>query len=337
MKMSIGKIIAYVNHRFYRIFSGIDARRGQNVAILMASCRKSEDQLVEDIVHCKVNDAKYCSVLAGICPSDQEQQLLREFDGPVEQLAMVDHFYYTLSKLNLVGLDRKFRVLNYLMQHNTNRDSIPILVKLTEALKTLRSDTFTKLMSLVLSIVNFCIGSGNRQGTYGFNLEDLSHLKQMRTQSEYDMNMNEYIGKIIQNHYPHWKSSILNDMKQVLDLTVFSLPEIPDGTYNPQNATSFSLTQLDNHHAFYSLLPQQIEKTTASVKLYSAKLKEYEEQKDLVCESFTTNVEIPDVLRVIRNFTQMITSQFKEVERDFPFIKHSRVRNSFCDVDLIFR
>ena len=161
----------------------IDVKRSNNVAIALARLRKTNEEikasLTDPDAHPLTNEQVAALIL--IAPTAEEVEMVAEYTGDREALGKVELFFLALSeiqnvqpKLNALQVTQLFHAQALALNEE--------LVSLKDACQQVQTSQALKhLLQLVLALGNHLNGTSNRGGAYGFKLNDLAKLVQVKS------------------------------------------------------------------------------------------------------------------------------------------------------------
>jgi hypothetical protein len=185
------------------LVSLIDPKRSYNIGIQLGSMRLSNELIRAAIIqmdNSKLSNSQI-NVLKQICPTEEEVELVSNYDGNIENLESPERFFKALSTIphlqgRLEAWSFKMRFDDDVSNLRPNMDCIRLAVgELKE------SEKFTKFLSLVLAISNYLNAKGNKKNAYGFKLASLHKLKETKT-ADGKSHLLIYIIEFIESKYP---------------------------------------------------------------------------------------------------------------------------------------
>ncbi|OMO54983.1 hypothetical protein COLO4_36281 [Corchorus olitorius] len=160
----------------------LDARKSQNIAIVLKSLALSRRELVEALNEGQGLEAETIEKLMRIAPTEEEQSQILDFDGDPTKLADAESFLFHILK----AIPSAFTRLNA-MQFRTNYDSEILHIRenlqnLELGCKELRSQRlFMKLLEAILKAGNRMNAGTARGNAQAFNLTSLLKLSDVKS------------------------------------------------------------------------------------------------------------------------------------------------------------
>ncbi|OMO57288.1 hypothetical protein CCACVL1_25855 [Corchorus capsularis] len=160
----------------------LDARKSQNIAIVLKSLALSRRELVEALNEGQGLEAETIEKLMRIAPTEEEQSQILGFDGDPTKLADAESFLFHILK----AIPSAFTRLNA-MQFRTNYDSEILHIRenlqnLELGCKELRSQRlFMKLLEAILKAGNRMNAGTARGNAQAFNLTSLLKLSDVKS------------------------------------------------------------------------------------------------------------------------------------------------------------
>jgi len=161
----------------------LDPKRSNNVSIMLSrfgktpysDIRKAILNLDEEVLPIDATAS-----LKQFVPEPEEIELLKEFSGDVSTLAKPEQFFMELIKIKGLGprLNSLHTKQGFDKKLDVARDSVIVLLDAVKEVK--ESKKLPKVLELVLGIGNFLNGGTFRGGAYGFKLDTLSKMTEVR-------------------------------------------------------------------------------------------------------------------------------------------------------------
>ena len=159
--------------------------RKQSVEIVLGKLKLSNSAIIEGLLSCDLILLTENSLnsLRSALPDDAEHSSLGNYEGDVDLLAVPDRFFYYLIKEVPAY---KFRVEGMLFTY-TNKEIIGGLKSKVEMIENvinqLKSNKILlSVLETILSIGNYLNGTSARGGAFGFTIDSLSKVIDMRGQ-----------------------------------------------------------------------------------------------------------------------------------------------------------
>lgn len=181
----------------------VDAKRAQNCAILLGSMRIDPEEIKNYIL--ALDETKLIPQmvvsLRDQSPTPEELQAINEYTGDPNLLGQTEKFYKVVQIIpNMQG--RLTAWIYKLKFFGGVADLQPDLGALLEACKEIMtSNKWMKILQLLLSLGNFLNGKTNRGDTYGFKIETLKKIPDMKS-ADNKSNLLQYIATFMDKQYP---------------------------------------------------------------------------------------------------------------------------------------
>ncbi|EFA77748.1 actin binding protein [Heterostelium album PN500] len=205
----------------------LDIKRSQAISIMLsrfkmplADLAKAINQL--DETRLTLEDAKS---LSKFTPTPEEVELLREED--FSSLGKPEQFLYEMSKVTRINEKLDCFIFKQKLRSQIEELSpdVQVLLKASNELK--ESKHFQKLLEIILSLGNFINGGTPRGDVYGFKLDSLSSLAEMRSPVDNKITLLVWLIQFLEQKHPdllhfHEQLSNCEDAKRVSVQTIKS-------------------------------------------------------------------------------------------------------------------
>jgi len=181
----------------------LDGKRNQNLSILIARFKITYEEVRKAIIDLDdeflVPDT--VNALKQAAPTPEEIELLKEFSGDKDSLAKPDRFLMTIMDVprlaNRLGCFGTMQTFDKKLE--TIQEAVTAMRGAAKEIRT--SDKLKKFLEIVLAIGNYLNGSTPRGGAYGFKLDSLFKLADVKT-TDNTMTMMNYIVMLCEKKYP---------------------------------------------------------------------------------------------------------------------------------------
>ena len=166
------------------------------------------------------------TTLKQLVPEPEEIEVLKEFSGDVNQLGKPEKFMMEMMKIKALGprLNAIHTRLGFDKKLEIARDAVLVLMDSVKETRT--SKKLPRILELVLAVGNYLNGGTFRGGAYGFKLETLVKLGEVKTVDN-KATMYNYLAQLCEskNQYNDLLN-ILEDFPHVADAVRESIPQL---------------------------------------------------------------------------------------------------------------
>ncbi|OHT16046.1 hypothetical protein TRFO_13540 [Tritrichomonas foetus] len=160
----------------------LDSNRSKSISIMVSRFRRPHNEVADQIR--RLDDAiteDELSALKANLPTPEEIGAVEAYDGDPNLLGKAEQFVLAVSKVKLLNLHVDFLYLKktFETQMGDIEEPINTIKGGIKAINT--SPKLRELLSLLLRIGNFINGGTNRGGAYGFKLDFLDKVREIRT------------------------------------------------------------------------------------------------------------------------------------------------------------
>ncbi|KAI3850609.1 hypothetical protein MKX03_011428 [Papaver bracteatum] len=181
----------------------IDLRRAYNCEIMLTKVKIPLPDLMGSVLALDDSalDVDQVDNLIKFCPTKEEMELLKGYNGDKENLGKCEQFFLELMKVPRV--ESKLRVFSFRIQFNTQvsdlRRDLNIVNSAAEEIRN--SDKLKRIMQTILSLGN-ALNQGTARGSaIGFRLDSLLKLIDTRARNN-KMTLMHYLCKVIADKLP---------------------------------------------------------------------------------------------------------------------------------------
>ncbi|KAF0720482.1 Aste57867_275 [Aphanomyces stellatus] len=204
----------------------VDPKRQQNCSIALSRFRMTPKDIKQAIV--KLDDAvltmERVQILETMVPTSDELDLVKGYDGDVTLLGETEKFFLALVDVpRLAPRLKAVTTMNtYLPRHDEIRGKVKVLEK---ALAELRQSTHVvALLEVVLAVGNYLNGGTARGGIWGFKLDVLPKLTQVKATST-AKSLLHCIADLVATKAPH-AATFYDGLKAIDDAASISLGQV---------------------------------------------------------------------------------------------------------------
>ena len=163
----------------------IDSNKAKSVAIILSRFKMAFEDIARHIkqVDQDVFGEDQLVAMAGALPSPDEVTAIKGYDGDPLLLGKCEQFFLELIKVSNPAIH--FDLMLLVKTYNAQIESIePPLQVLNKGFSVLDgSKKLQKVFAVILKLGNFLNGGSTRGGTYGFKIESLAKLRDVRGQT----------------------------------------------------------------------------------------------------------------------------------------------------------
>eukprot|EP01099_Mayorella_cantabrigiensis_P004856 TRINITY_DN3736_c0_g3_i2.p1 TRINITY_DN3736_c0_g3~~TRINITY_DN3736_c0_g3_i2.p1 ORF type:complete len:550 (-),score=209.86 TRINITY_DN3736_c0_g3_i2:178-1674(-) len=208
----------------------LDTKRSNNTSIMISRFKPPQGLDVNHYIKKAIVDfdvevmtVENIQILQGYVPTPEEIALLTEYTGEVDKLGIPERFF--LEMMSIPRMDQKLE--SYLTERtfetrcSSCENGIAAIHETCQAF--VKSPKWKKLLEIILAIGNYMNGGGARGGAYGFTIESLLKLGDIRANSG-DTMMN-YIAKLSDSQFTETRD-LEADFPKLEQSTKESIPMI---------------------------------------------------------------------------------------------------------------
>jgi len=188
--------------------SVLDAKRNNNISIIISRLKLDYDEIANSLMTLD-KDHKLPDNILKVCltnyPTPQEAEALSKYiyatDEELKELNKAETFL--LNLLRIPKCFERLKAIQYKTQFNERINDIKpdILIIITACKELKHSPKLSKMLEIILSIGNYMNGDSFRGGAFGFNIDLLTKLQDVKSTDSKTTLVN-YLVKTIQKHYP---------------------------------------------------------------------------------------------------------------------------------------
>lgn len=234
-----------------------DSKRNQNVLIALGRFKMNPEQL-RDAVVCLTEtflNSENTQKLMNILPTAEEVNTVHSFEGDVNTLGPVERFFGTISSVPRLEQRLKCWLATLTFDDNLAQlsDKIHLIADGTKAIKASRG--FPKVLEVVLAVGNYLNGTSARGGAYGFRIDILSKLNDVKSSSHVRGSLLNYIANQADSKVPQCKD-LVQQLAPVHEAAEHSLSQLE----NDLKAMHLSLTLIKKEMEEMEGLPDEVAK-----------------------------------------------------------------------------
>ncbi|KAL0681797.1 hypothetical protein Bca4012_048644 [Brassica carinata] len=181
----------------------IEHRRAYNCEIMLSKVKVPLQDLMYSVLNLEESalDADQVENLIKFCPTREEMELLKGYNGDKDKLGKCELFFLEMMKVPRV--ETKLRVFSFKIQFRSQiselRNSLSVVNSAAEQVKN--SEKFKRIMQTVLSLGNALNQGTARGAAVGFKLDSLPKLSETRARNNL-MTLMHYLCKILAEKMP---------------------------------------------------------------------------------------------------------------------------------------
>lgn len=181
----------------------VDPKRAYQIDIILSRFKISTDGFKDAILSMneRLLTPEKINVLLKILPTDEDFELVKNYEGPLDQLSGADQFARAMGEIPKV----KTR-LELLLFRDTFVSEVSELEEdlsqVERGLKALQdSQSFRKLLTIILAVGNYINGGTQKGGAYGFKLSTLLKLRNQKT-ADNRLSLLHYVVQFVKEKFP---------------------------------------------------------------------------------------------------------------------------------------
>jgi hypothetical protein len=196
----------------------LDSKRSQNVSIMLSRFGGiSFDEIKKGIINLdeKVINLENLQAMIPFMPLPEEIEQLKEHVGtPLTDMGKAEAFFLTIMNIPLLTLKLKSWdfMRSFEVRYGALEESVTILE--TARRETRGSKKLKSIMEYVLAVGNYMNGSTNRGECFGFKLDSLNKMLDVKSSADPKVTMMHWIQTQIENKMPA-AADLLNDFSQL--------------------------------------------------------------------------------------------------------------------------
>ncbi|CAH2069559.1 unnamed protein product [Thlaspi arvense] len=181
----------------------IDHRRAYNCEIMLSKVKVPLQDLMYSVLNLEESalDADQVENLIKFCPTREEMELLKGYNGDKDKLGKCELFFLEMMKVPRV--ETKLRVFSFKIQFCSQiselKNSLSVVNSAAEQIKN--SEKFKRIMQTILSLGNALNQGTARGAAVGFKLDSLPKLSETRARNN-RMTLMHYLCKILAEKMP---------------------------------------------------------------------------------------------------------------------------------------
>jgi len=205
----------------------VDPKRNQNVSIALARFKATNDELRRKIIAFDpmLINPDTIGKLQMMIPEDEEIGLVTEFEGDKKMLGKVEKFHLEMTKIP--RLKMRLDCANVTLQFDENfgilKGKLDKFIMATKEVKD--SKNFLEVLGMVMAIGNHLNGATSRGQAYGFKLDVLSKLTNMKANDRK-------------------KGTLMNFLLRQIEKQRKTLLELPNELPSVEEVSTISLNQM---------------------------------------------------------------------------------------------
>jgi len=202
----------------------VTGKRQQNVGISLSKIRASDEEIAEAIwtMDETMLTPEHVTVLLTAAPTEDEIELVKNFEsnnGDIKNLAREDKFLRVMSKIP--RLSARLQAVNTMHTFDYDYERIHEQVNIVRAAinEIAKSSQLQTLLEIVLAIGNYLNGGTPRGGAWGFKLDALAKLDQLKDNSG-KITLMDFLYGILEKDYPKLTDFSLSASHEALQVSL---------------------------------------------------------------------------------------------------------------------
>lgn len=181
----------------------IDLQRSKNCEIMLRNIKMPLPDLMGSVVALddSIVDGDQVDYLIKFCPTKEEMELLKGYNGKKENLGNCEQFFLEMMKVPRV--ESKLRILSFKIKFCTQvadlKNSLDIMNSVAEEVRS--SAKLKRVMQTILSLGNALNQGTARGAAVGFRLDSLLKLSDIRARNN-RMTLMHYLCKVLSDKLP---------------------------------------------------------------------------------------------------------------------------------------
>ncbi|CAK4617098.1 hypothetical protein LEN26_014686 [Aphanomyces euteiches] len=205
----------------------VDSKRQQNCSIALSRFRMTamEIKLSIEALDDKVLTLERVQMLETMVPSTDELELVKSYDGDVALLGETEKFF--LAVANIPRLAQRLKAFQAMLTHASRMDDVKAKLHVMErALTELqKSQQLVIVLQVVLAVGNYMNSGTCRGGLYGFKLDILPKLTQVKATSS-AKSLLHVIADLVAAKTPQSATSFADQLASMDDAAFISLTQL---------------------------------------------------------------------------------------------------------------
>ena len=266
----------------------VDPKRQQNCSIALARFRMPFHDIKTAILDMDetVLNLERTQILLSLAPTAEELEAVTSFDGDVNLLGNTEKFIQQVSEIPRLTnrLKSIITAQSFEQRHIELEKKLDLLIAATK--EACQCTDFFKILEIILAIGNYMNGSTSRGGAWGFQLDVLPKLLQVKAAANKNRTLMHFIVDTIQRIGPKDFYSGLSHFEQASGMSLSQLE-----------------TEFRSHKSSIVAVRRELEQSQSSQK-FVKRMKSFLQQAETQVEKFQTKLD-----RLTREFSKM-TSQY---------------------------
>lgn len=302
----------------------IDSKKSRSVAIMLAKFRMDNKEIAMRIrqIQSSFTDDQLAAIKSNL-PDPSEINEVKEYSGDPKLLGVCEKYFLEIGEIKALDLHVDLMILlrNFKTRSSAILQPLNIIMSALKEIKA--SDQLEGVLTALLRIGNVMNGATARGGAYGFKLEILGKLQDVRSQKPGETMMHFLLNTCEKNN-PHLLT--LDDgLSDVLPATKIDL-EAAKSDYNQlqqlivrmrnyMKTAEKQMLEGDMFYAKFADLDEEAKQPLEEMKEKIAQIDElYKETIEAYGESPET-LSIGDLFVLFNTFTQNFVKVRKEIEQ----------------------
>ncbi|KAF0686440.1 Aste57867_21768 [Aphanomyces stellatus] len=290
----------------------LDSKTQQNVGIAIARFKLSPAEVKAGLLAMDKNvvGVDHLSSLIALAPTLEEQDILKNYDGPVDVLGGVEKFF--LEMLSIPRYTQRIKCFRFSLQFEHRVLEIQAQVDTLSSATDQIADSkkFRGILETVLAIGNHMNGGTARGGAYGFKLDALAKLHTIRGVDP-KVTLMHYLARHLEEHQP--------------DLIAFvgEVPHVPEAKRLSLDQIKADINMCNSELTMLQGQVQASKNETNADDLFYAKMAPFAREAAEVMDEVTREFAAVDAA-----FTELVAS-FGEDARKFGAVDFFSILDEF--------
>eukprot|EP01099_Mayorella_cantabrigiensis_P001979 TRINITY_DN1859_c0_g1_i3.p1 TRINITY_DN1859_c0_g1~~TRINITY_DN1859_c0_g1_i3.p1 ORF type:complete len:666 (-),score=201.40 TRINITY_DN1859_c0_g1_i3:108-2000(-) len=299
----------------------LDPKKSNNCSIMLSRFKMALPELSQCILRLDdaVLDLETTGNLMQYVPTKEEIELLQDYDGPREELAKAEQFY--LEVKDIPNLALRLNSWHFKLRFDDQFDELKedLTALLGACKEVIKSQPLHAVLEYVLSIGNYINGGTARGGAYGFRLETLPKLADMKANDGKTTLIHFLIEQIKSSQNPDLVE-FPSTLSHCAHASKVSLPILQSSVASMKKDLEIllrelpQLTSVGSDDKFKNVMTPFVEKAEKAIASLETMVKECGEKFVEVCKFFGENEKTAtpeELFSVITAFSD----SFQRIER----------------------
>jgi len=211
----------------------LDHQRSNNIEIMLRGLKMNHIEIKNALLNMDENEltVEKLKAIQSNIPTQEEIILIENFDGDKSELANAEKYFMAISRLPMLSL--RVKALAYKTSFSIKSKDLEMsLGHLLKAIQIVKTDKrFHKVLEIILAIGNYLNGSTNRGQTYGFKLNALVKLTDVKSPKNPTFTLLNYLADTIYLHQDPALFHFIKDLSPIHEAARESSSELSVQVY----------------------------------------------------------------------------------------------------------